>query len=578
MSPFYRSRCIAGWRAIAALLVLILVLIPLTSCTGASDGLQSTPLDLGLPDKAKNSPVVGSLPDKTKLQVRITFKLNPEWLKRVEQRKVEPGKPSRLDQVAQQLGIDDATYQKIKEFFSPQGISLKLSKLRTHLAVDASAGTMARLLQTKFVIHKYNGRTFYAPATPPKVPEFLANSVEAITGLSNFSAPPVHAMRPLVGAIKSSPLRPEQDCEPDSRTLYPREVAGAYGFDKLWQRGLNGENMTVNLVEIDGSYQDDIQNYFDCIQFRGHLAVKNVGGEPRIAAGESTLDIQMIAGLARSININLYQTDLQDEGSVWVQVNDMLQQIIDDNVDKANAGSVVSISLGASEDEISQEDIRAIDSSFQQLTRIERMTVFVASGDCGAFNSGDYGRLSVSFPASSPWATAVGGTILSVDEGRSRVGEVVWSDDSSASCKNRWGSGGGNSQVFKRPHWQDALGVNNRYSRGNRQLPDVSAVGYGLAVYFKGEWGAVGGTSASAPIWATGLALVNQGLMKQVHKFAYSPQVFYEVAKRSAGVRPYYDVTRGDNLYYPATSGWDYATGLGTPNLPDFYTSVSRIL
>lgn len=154
-----------------------------------------------------------------------------------------------------------------------------------------------------------------------------------------------------------------------------------------------------------------------------------------------------------------------------------------------------------------------------------------------------------------------------------RANEVVWSDSSNLSrCKNQWGSGGGNSQDFARPGWQNASGVDNQYSLGNhRQLPDVSAAAYALAVYFDGQWGAVGGTSAAAPIWAAGMALVNQGLIQEIGKFTASPQLFYVVDQGWAGLHPYYDVTRGNNLYYPATPGWDYSSGLGTPNLGDFY-------
>jgi len=71
--------------------------------------------------------------------------------------------------------------------------------------------------------------------------------------------------------------------------------------------------------------------------------------------------------------------------------------------------------------------------------------------------------------------------------------------------------------------------------------------------------------------------LMNQGLMQKIHKFDYSPQMFYLVANRSNGRHPYFDVTQGNNLYYPATPGWDYSTGLGTPNLPDFYQVLSNM-
>lgn len=578
MSHVYRAYHLTGLRIMALLLGLLLLLMPLASC-GTPAPLQFTTINLGIPADALNSPVVGPLPDNTQLHVRITFKINSKVLNQMANQKIQPGKRSNLENFANKLGIDDATYQKIKDFFSPAGIALKLSKLRTHLAIDAKASTFARLLQTKFVIHKYNGRTFYAPATPPKIPQFLAGSLDAITGLDNYSSAPQHlsALSPLHFNTRSGALtkqHPAQDCYPVENTLLPRDVAHAYSYDQLWGRGLHGENMTVNLVEIDGAYRSDIQNYLDCIQFKGQFSVINVDGSPSEALGESTLDIQMVAGLARSINIKVYQTDGSANDDIWVHVNDMLQQIIDDNTSNANSGSVVSISLGAAEGEISADDVRAIDSSLQQLTRAEHMTVFVASGDCGAFTSQVYGDLAVSFPASDPWAVSVGGTILSVDKGQNRAREVVWSDGSNRfQCKNRWGSGGGNSAVFKRPDWQSASGVDNQYTHGARQLPDVSAAAFALAVYFQGQWGSVGGTSAAAPIWATGLALVNEGTMQQVGKFAYSPQLFYR-ATNNNGLHSYYDVTQGNNLYYPATPGWDFATGLGTPNLADFYQAV----
>ena len=357
------------------------------------------------------------------------------------------------------------------------------------------------------------------------------------------------------------------------------DIAHAYGFDQLWNRGWHGEHMTVNLVEIDGFYQQDIQNYFDCINFQGNLSVSDVDAAPTNALGETALDIEMVAGLARSVNIVDYETDGNSGGDVWSQVNDELQQIINNNTNNANAGDVVSMSLGTAEGDLTGADRAAIDQSLRILTQVEHMRVFIASGDCGAFSDGVYRDLSVSFPASDPWATSVGGTMLSVNSNSHRAGEVVWSDAANlARCKNQWGSGGGNSHVFSRPGWQQASGVNNKYSTGQRQIPDISAVAYALAVYFNGQWGAVGGTSAAAPIWAAGMALMNQGLIAQLGKFTASPQLFYVVAQSAGGLHPYYDVTRGNNLYYPATPGWDFATGLGTPNLGDFYNVLYQEL
>ncbi len=207
------------------------------------------------------------------------------------------------------------------------------------------------------------------------------------------------------------------------------------------------------------------------------------------------------------------------------------------------------------------------------------MTVFVASGDCGAFADETFGDLSVSFPATDPWAVAVGGTELSVDGQGNRTDEVAWSHFPNIfKCNNSWGTGGGNSSLFRRPDWQNANGVNNKYSKNERQVPDLAAVADNLAVYFQGAWGAVGGTSAAAPIWAAGQALVNEDTMQRLGTFGYSPRLYYAVADKNAGGNAYFDVTSGNNWYYPATPGWDFTTGLGTPNLASFDKAMSNVL
>ncbi len=575
MEAHYRFRSF-----LVGLVGLLFVCVPLLSGCGPSP-LDMIPVDLGIPQAALNSPVVGRLPDSTKLHVGITFKVSQNVINKL-QSTVHPGQKSQLEKFANQIGISDSFYQKIKDFFNLGGIALSLSKLHTHLTIDAKASTLGKLLQTNFVIHQDQGRKFYAPDTP-KLPRFIVDSIAAITGLDNYSTGPQHALAPLAATLPQQPQKgqyPGQDCYPQQGTLLPKQVAHAYGFDQLWNRGWHGEHMTVNLVEIDGFYSQDIQNYFDCINFQGNLQVVNVDGQPTEALGETALDIEMVAGLARSINIVDYQTDGNSDGDIWTQVNDELQQIINDNTNNANAGNVVSISLGAAEGDMTSQDRSAIDQSLQLLSQVEHMRVFIASGDCGAFSDRQYNSLSVSFPASDPWATSVGGTVLSINGSSNRANEVVWSDGSNPyTCKNQWGSGGGNSLVFSRPNWQSAAGINNRYSNGNhRQIPDISAVAYALAVYFQGQWAAVGGTSAAAPIWAAGLALVNEGLIQQRGKFTASPNLFYVVAQNAGGLHPFFDVTQGNNLYYPATPGWDYATGLGTPNLADFYQVLYNLL
>jgi kumamolisin len=581
--------------------LLVILLIMLAGCSSAGTTATPTPtptqsalspslefvdFDLGLPAKALNAPVTGTVPDDTTLHVVITFKTNQSTLNQLKSQKVQPGQTTNLQNQANKIGISDATYAQIKAYLGVENVTLKLDTLHTNLDVDGKAGSFARIFQTHFILHQLNGRTFFAPATAPKVPKFMADQIAAITGLDNYSQAPrnhIAYMKPLhtEKSMARSTSHTSPNCSVDTNLLTPAQVAHAYGYDKLLSQGWQGQGMTVNFVELEGFDPKDVQNYFACVQFNGHLKTVNVGTAPpsTAGAGEATLDIEMVAGLAPAINMVVYQSAFDPNNpnvDFWTIFNDQLAQIVNDNAKTSNP-SVVSISWGYAEDSLTEGVVKAIGTNLQLLTQAEHMTVFVASGDCGAFDEGVYKSLQVDYPGSDPSATDVGGTLLKVDNQGNRANEVVWSDGSNTGkCTNQWGSGGGLSQIFKQPDWTSVEGMHDQYSTGNRQVPDLSAVAFNLPAYIKGQWYLEGGTSAAAPIWATGFSLINQGLIAKKGEFVYGTSTFYAVAnaKESGNTSPFNDITKGNNLYYPATSGWDFASGLGTPNLPALFSVI----
>jgi subtilase family serine protease len=181
----------------------------------------------------------------------------------------------------------------------------------------------------------------------------------------------------------------------------------------------------------------------------------------------------------------------------------------------------------------------------------------------------------LSFPASAPYAIAVGGTQLSVDTASSvlgagsRTGEQTWvaSQPDHTSCQNTGGSGGGLSTVpsFTLPTWQKGTGVSNQYSNGERQVPDVSAAAINISFYYSGLWLGVGGTSAAAPEWAAGIDVVNQALKAKGKAPLGGVAGIYNLANSGSGTKDFYDITKGNNLAYPATKGWDFTSGWGAP-------------
>lgn len=556
---------------------LLLMLLFLAACGNSTNNTQTpltesfSPLDLGIPAAALNSPIIGTLDPGTLMKVNVFFKLNQSQQNQLQQ--ITTNQPD-LEQKANQIGITDAQYEQVKSYLGIQNITLHLSKLHTSLEVDGTAQTMSTLFQTSFVKHNYQNRDFYAPKTPPLLPTPIFQLISSITGLDSYSLPPQTGFTAQTWH-PTTKTSAQADCQVPPGEVLPQNVAHAYGYDQFLKKGYTGKGLTINLVEIDSYPQADVANYGACVGYKGNITVKTVGSAPSQPGVETALDIEMIQGLAPDVNIVDYQTGDKENALV-----EELQQVIDDNTNKAGYGNVVSISLESAENFNSLNNLTAIDQELSVLTNTEHMTVFIASGDCGAFMDGTFKSYSVSFPASDPNGIGVGGTILQTDANGNRTTEVAWYNPSpdQTQCNNSWGSGGGNSVHFPQSTWQTGQGVKNDASLGFRQVPDVAAVASNLPLYFHSQWltfpdgtAAGGGTSAATPIWAAGMVLVNQATIQNYHIFFAGPLVFYTIANNHGQFSPYFDITEGNNLGFNATPGWDFATGLGTPNLPDIY-------
>src|SRR6185437_11514296 len=81
-------------------------------------------------------------------------------------------------------------------------------------------------------------------------------------------------------------------------------------------------------------------------------------------------------------------------------------------------------------------------------------------------------------------------------------------------------------------------------------------------------WTVVGGTSAAAPLWAGVAADTNQYLTAQSKPTLGSGSAtLYRLFNTSQTYPAYHDVTSGNNLFYPATTGYDLASGIGSPDV-----------
>jgi kumamolisin len=558
----------------------LVVWLMVSACLGIGDSTPPKPtptpvsfssFNLQIPSEALATPVDKPVPDSMAMHVSMLFKLNASQQNQLQKIDTTLGQQD-LQKEANKLGITDAQFALVKNYLAQEQVTVNINKLHTSVTADGKALAFSHIFQTTFVYHTYQKRQFFVPTTSPKVPTFMLPSIVSITGLDSYSAP---IQTGIALHTKSYDFihGSKADCTPEAGSVLPQDVATAYGFNPFLAHRFAGQNMTIILIEIDGVNSSDISNYAACVNYRGKIDVKTVGTAPAEVEGETTLDMDMIMGLDPDVHIIDYQTG--DNSAAGLAA--VVQQVVNDET-KAAPGTIVSMSLGAAENLSTKTYLDGMDQLLQTLN-LEHITTFVSSGDCAAFADHTWGSVSVSFPASNPHVIAVGGTELSTNASGNRLSEVAWSDGSDETqCTNQWGSGGGNSNYFPPPQFQQGPGVQNSNSRGFRQIPDVSAVAFNLPVYQDGQWQLVGGTSAAAPIWAAGMSLVNEALITNKKVYYSGPVVPYYVANHKLGHDVgLVDITSGNNIAFQAGPGWDFPTGLGAPNFLSYYQILQAV-
>lgn len=295
---------------------------------------------------------------------------------------------------------------------------------------------------------------------------------------------------------------------------------------------------------------------------------------------EANLDVQYLMAVAPHIPTTYYYWDGEDFMVDWlVEVSAMTHPPL-----------VLSISYGMDEGYLTPAYAEAFDTLAMKLG-LQGVTITASSGDDGAAgNSARSNSLMCgyrpSFPASSPYVTAVGAT-MGPESGKA---ETVCQGDKGGIIT----TGGGFSDLYEMPSWQKnqtkkyfetiadtANEPHVGFNRQGRGYPDISALGYNYVIALASNFTAVSGTSASSPVVAGMISLINAARLAH-HKSAVgwiNPALYYY---SSRFVR---DVTSGHNKCtaeamvccahgFAATTGWDAATGLGVIDFPAFKAAM----
>ncbi len=213
-----------------------------------------------------------------------------------------------------------------------------------------------------------------------------------------------------------------------------------------------------------------------------------------------------------------------------------------------NVVAVINVSLGECESAAYSDGSMAADDQIFQLAIAQGQTFSVSTGDSGSNECGSPQGTSpgASYPASSPYVIAVGGTTLYTDSNGNYGGETAWS-----------GTGGSPSLYEPKPSWQNAV-VSGSY----RGVPDIAfdADPYsGAIIVVNGQLQQYGGTSLASPLFVGSWARIQSA---NNARLGFPASWIY--SRGAQNTPAFRDVTSGSNGGYSAAAGWDYTTGFGS--------------
>ncbi|MDA8337476.1 MAG: S-layer homology domain-containing protein [Peptococcaceae bacterium] len=338
------------------------------------------------------------------------------------------------------------------------------------------------------------------------------------------------------------------------------DLTRAFDFDPLYRLGYYGQGQTVAIV-VHGVDPGEIHKDMDKFDKMYNLPkpdIKyvypngaNYTSVPFAQSEEPVLDVSMVHAFAPRAKI-IVVADSYPLGA--------FQYIL-----KNKTASIITYSANGPESDYSSTGIAAWEKVLKSLAQ-SGVTILKGSGDWSATDkSGHFNgtarewasrlpaQYNVNFPSSSPWVTALGGTVLFPDASGGYGAEVGWAR-----------SGGGYSSLFARPSWQQnaGLGADEKMRAVPDAAFDAGAIS-ALPIVFEGQVRSGGGDSASGPAWAAIMALADQVAGRPL---GFINPSLYMIANSDYYGLAFHDVRMGSNGY-PAAANWDPVTGLGSPNV-----------
>lgn len=453
-----------------------------------------------------------------------------------------------VEEFTARFGPSQEDYDAVIRFAETNGFTV-VGTSRNRMNVDVT-GSVAIIEETFHLTmgvyqHPTENRTFYAPDREP-TPD-LAVQLWHISGLDNYSIP-----RPAI-VHRELTVRPNATTGsgPSSSFLGSDMRAAYYGGT------LTGSGQSLGLLEYYGTDLADLNTYFKNAGQTNNVPItlKSTDGTSTSCLAsqdcddtEQTLDMTQALGMAPGLSSLVMYVGSTDSAIFNAMAT----------------ASPLNAQLSSSWTWYPADP--STDNPYFEEFAAQGQNLFQAAGD-----SGKWGSSSEIYPADDVYVTSVGGTDLETSgAGGPWSSETAWVD----------GGGGISPDEFAIPSWQTSAASGcSSCSKAYRNGPDVSANAnftfYVCADQTTCTANEYGGTSFATPMWAGYLALVNeQAVANGNPKLGFINPSLYTIGLGSSYDTNFHDVTNGSNGY-SATTGYDLATGWGSPNGSGLITALA---
>lgn len=562
----------------------------------------------------------------------------------------------------------------VASYLTSQGLTVGSTNSPFLLSVTGSSAKITAAFHTSLSNYvDPRGIRYFQNSRTLQVPTSIVNDIQGVVGLTNTVRAHSGIVKPLTGKAAASGSSASASCETpyvttkqlfafvNKGTNFPYGYGGGPGCSGLTPSQTNsiygapaaspatqGSRVNAAVFELSAYQASDIDTWASTFYGAGYsprLSNVNVDGgplNPVCPAGDScppqyesyagdievAADIEETLAVAKDAHVIVYNAPNDETGQTELDEYTAIA-----NQDRADT---VSSSWGLCENDVTSGYVQAENTIFEQMA-FQGQSMFGSAGDTGAFDcirSDGTTIVNVEDPPSQPWVTSVGGTSLESDNpgtnpnpGPPATGnETVWnvrnlcssapaapSNDKQGGyfwCAETGAGGGGSSQYWGRPLYQQGPGVNNSYETyGNgttncslaatgtpcRQVPDISANADEYTPYAEyctgsaatpysvcatigtgGGWFGIGGTSLSSPLWA---ALTADRDSYQGGRTGNINPLVYQWLRTNPS-RYFTDITglgalqqaATNNGLFPTTPGFDEATGIGTPKFAAIIT------